>query len=103
MINYVSPDNLKESLKTFKNTFIDVLSPHKLKNSVTLTTNTTTITTGVTYNPNKNILMVFVNGLYIEETLDYTISEDNTSITVLKEITASSESPVIVRFIVIKL
>lgn len=103
MMNYVSPNNLKSILADFKSTFINVLYPKKTKNLVTLTENTTEITTGIDYNPNKNIMMVFVNGLYIEEGAEYTVSIDNTKITLTTEITASTESPVLVRFVIIKL
>lgn len=133
MKSFVSPDNLKRILQSFKaningiigtttlvttnktltgaiNELNDAITktanslyPKKLKNSVTLTANTTEITTGVNYDPTKNIMMVFVNGLYIEEGEEYNVTSNNTKITLTTQLTASSSSPVIVRFVVIKL
>lgn len=54
--------------------------------------NTTTIPINIsTYNKSKDILMVRINKLFTSETIDYTISADGTSITLIKPIKANQE------------
>lgn len=53
-----------------------------LKHSIELTSSTTSITIPTNFNFNKStdLLMLFKNSTYLEESYDYTISSDNTTI-----------------------
>lgn len=59
---------------------------------ITTETETTTIPINIpSYNKEKDVLYVFINGLRIIPVTDYVISDDNMSITLIKSVTANQK------------
>lgn len=71
----------------------------RLSNSVTLQSNANTVNIGLTYNSNTDILNVYLSGVRLTPTIDYTAT--NTAITGTKGITFSTGD--VISFEIIKL
>ena len=87
-------------LKKFKSTFIDNISLSKTTKILTLTENTQTVSLDE-YDVNKNTLLVFSDGNYLEENMDYTVLDN--VITFNTELEASIESPIKLKILILSI
>jgi len=106
-LNIVTPDNLKSILTDVLNNYTSKLHSKlsvvmdERKNTVPLTTSTTTVSIGLSgFDKNKDILHVYKDNVLVET--GYTISTDNLSVTFDTAISATTDIPVNIKFTVIE-
>lgn len=90
-------DEAKAEFKEWAESVANELSPyitiaHFASDFTTVDSETTVIPINIpSYDKSKDVLYVFVNGLRLAPTTDYTISEDSTSITLTKALYANAK------------